>query len=229
MTQYTAEQVQQRYIEVMGEPLGRVYHRLWNDCSALHWKWAEFVALYGTSDARIQLLNAAASGFFRIVQLSLFDDVLLHICRLTDSERSVGKDNLTIRRLPGLADPAIRDAVHAGVPVALTRSEFARDWRNRRIGHHDLALAINDQAAVPLAPASRLAVAAALKAIADLLNVIERHYCQSEVAYGVLGHVIGAEGLLYVLRDGLEAQEDYHRRIASGEVGPGEFLPHRPI
>ena len=229
MTQYTAEQVQQRYIEVMGEPLGRVYHRLWNDCSALHWKWAEFVTLYGTNDARIKLLNATASGFFRIVQMSLFEDVLLNICRLTDGEKSRVKPNLTICRLPGLIDPVIRDAVDMGVSIALTRSEFARDWRNRRIGHNDLALATEDGAAIPLAPASRLAVSAAIKAIAKLLNVIEGHYCQSEVMYDALSHVSDAEGLLYVLRDGLEARDEYHRRLENGEVSPSEFLPHRPI
>ena len=48
------------------------------------------------------------------MELSLFHDVLLHIYRLTDSERSAGKTKLTIHRLPGPVDPAIRDTVHAG-------------------------------------------------------------------------------------------------------------------
>jgi hypothetical protein len=59
-------------------------------------KWEEFVVLFGTKPSRVDLVNRAAGGFFRLVQDTFFADVLLHLCRLTDPASTGGKDNLTI-------------------------------------------------------------------------------------------------------------------------------------
>jgi hypothetical protein len=60
MALYTAEEVRQRYVETMGADLGDVFHRLVNQCALLHVKWNEYVVLFGTSEARTNLLNRAA-------------------------------------------------------------------------------------------------------------------------------------------------------------------------
>jgi hypothetical protein len=78
-----------------------------------------------------------------VIHDSLWDDVLLHICRLLDPPQS-GKDkeNLTLRRLPPLVDPSIRADVERLLTEAQTKTAFARDIRNRHIGHIDVALAL---------------------------------------------------------------------------------------
>jgi hypothetical protein len=43
-----------------------------------------YVALFGTSPEGIALLNRAAPRSFRVMQDSVWDDVLLHFCALTD-------------------------------------------------------------------------------------------------------------------------------------------------
>jgi hypothetical protein len=127
----------------MGEDLGRFYHALSNELAWLYLKWGEYEALFGTKPSRIDLINKAAGEFFRIIQDGLWEDALLHIARLTDSPRSVGKDNLSIRGLPALIEkPELRQTVQELVDVALQKTGFARDWRNRHIAHKDLKLAL---------------------------------------------------------------------------------------
>ena len=90
-----------------------------------------------------------------------------------------GKSNLTIRALPELCDePALRSRVTELVDAALEATKFARDWRNRHIGHRDLALALNS-GAKPLASASRAQVSEAASAIHAVLNQISESVLHS--------------------------------------------------
>lgn len=226
-TSLSAGEVDQQYIDEMGPELGPIFARFWNECVHLHWKWEEVVALFGTNPERVALLNKAAKSFFRVIQDTLWEDVLLHIARLTDPPQTMGKDNLTLQRLPALVDPTIRAEVTVLLEACLTKSGFARDWRKRHIAHGDLRLALRDKAAQPLAPASRRDVKDVLAAIAALLNRIELHYKDSEVQYEL--HPLGnAEALLYVLRDGIEAEEERMERIKSGKYTRKD-LERRPI
>ena len=54
------------------------------EAAFLHLKWNEYVVLFGTGPERVDLLNRAAPGFFHLVQDSWWDDLLLHISRMTD-------------------------------------------------------------------------------------------------------------------------------------------------
>ena len=93
----TPEEARTEHIRVMGEELGSLYDALWQEVAGLHGKWSEYAALFGTRESRVDLLNQAAPYFFRIVQDSLWEDVLLHIARLTDPPKSAGKSNLTVQ------------------------------------------------------------------------------------------------------------------------------------
>lgn len=224
------EQVEQQYIDAMGAELGRLFHCLWKECAWLHLKWNEFVALFGTSAERVDLVNKAAPAFFRLVQDSVWEGILLHICRLTDPPQTMGKDNLTLRRLPPLVLSTLRPKVEQIVEVARLRCEFARDWRKRHIAHRDLGLALGGPA-IPLATATKNSVSDALAGVATVLNLIEGHYLNhSAVMYDrMIGGLGNAESLLYVLRDGIEADAARERRLRSGQVLPEDIAPRRSI
>ncbi len=224
MTHRTAEQVEQMYLEALGPDLGPTFHRLMNECTWLHWKWGDYVALFGSNPERIELLNKAAGAFFRVVQDSLWEDVLLHISRLTDPPKSAGKDNLSITRLPTLVVPELRVEIDKLLSECLAASAFARDWRMRHIAHKDLALALELHGAEPLAHASRLLVREALDALARLLNAVESHYLKSELAFS-LGAPDGALALLYVIRDGLDARTRRYARLRAGQIDPSDLHP----
>ena len=152
----TAAQAKANHVVAMGDEIGTVYSALWQEVAWIHQKWAQYVELFGTSSGRINLLNQAAPAMFRTVQDTLWEDVLLHLARLTDPAESMRKANLSVFRLATLvANLPIGIHVESLSSAALTACEFARDWRNRRLAHRDLdlALGLNSQ---PLAPASRL-------------------------------------------------------------------------
>ncbi len=223
----TDDQVCQQYVAAMGRQLGRVFHYLRNECVWLHLKWREFVVLFGTSARRVDLVNTAAPAFFKIVQDLLWEDTLLHICRLTDPAVSAGKkENLTVCRLPLLVLAALRPEVEDAVAATRRQCEFARDWRNRHIVHRDYPLAL-DEHATPLETATMKSVDEALASIARVLNMLEGHYLHHEpIPYHMSIEPLGnAEALLYVLRDGLDARAALEQRLKSGKFLPEDMTP----
>lgn len=227
-TERTANESLQQAIETMGEPLGRVYHALWNELAWAYLKWGEYVVLFGTKPSRIDLLNRAAGGFFRIAQDVLWEDVLLHITRLTESTRSKRRQNdvLSIRGLPPLINrPDVQKDVHRAVSNACTSAKFAKDWRDRHIAHRELKRALADSAE-PLQPASRANVKEALAAIAEVLNTIAKAYLSTTVMFEWTDTRQGAEQLLYVLDDGLKAHQERLDRLKNGAVRhPEDYAP----
>lgn len=192
----------------MGPELGPIYHALTNEVAWLHAKWNQYRQLYAHSAERVALLNDVAGHFFGIVQDVLFEDVLLHLARLTDPLQSIGKDNLSLQRLPeAVPNPAVAADVKALVDAALAACESARAWRNRRLAHRDLALALATSSD-PLPGISRAHVESALAAIRAVLNRLEAHYWDSETAYE---HFITeggeADSLVYCLYAGTKAED----------------------
>lgn len=100
----TADELEKRNIEKMGEALGKQYSALFNEVAILHLYWKEFLELFGTNQKRIDRLNEAAPGFFRMLQDELFQTKIMHIARLTDPPKSAGKENLTLQNLPTLVN-----------------------------------------------------------------------------------------------------------------------------
>jgi hypothetical protein len=223
MSYHTAEESKQANINAMGHELGPLYAAMWQQVAWLHTKWEQYVELYGTKESRLTLLNDAAPLFFRVVQDTLWEDVLLHITRLTDSPKSMGRPNLSIRRFPAaIDDKATKLAVEARIEEAMTASECCRDWRNRHIAHCDLDLILNG-AAQPLKPASREKVKEAIKALDSVLNAIAHRYLDSTTLFDTSGASRGARSLLYVLDDGMKADLAREARMANNTFTPEDL------
>jgi AbiU2 len=213
----TGDELEKRNIAAMGETLGKQYTALNNEVAILHLYWKEYLELFGTNDKRIERLNQAAPGFFRMLQDELLQTNMLHIARLTDSPKSVGKNNLTLKNLPDLVDDKnLKNTLVGLLALVDQKTAFSRDWRNRRFAHHDLALATDDEKATPLEAANKEKVNAALKAISDVLNAVERHYFKGGTSYDAIAARNGAATLLFVLGDGVKQQERREKMIASG-------------
>jgi hypothetical protein len=204
----TQEQFRNGNVAAMPVTLGEVYNALSSELTWVHLKWFDFLRLYATSQEQVDLLNAAAPAFFHHLQQMMWEDVLLHLCRLTDPPKSMGHDNLTILRIPGaIPDIALRQVVQPLVDDAKQKSDFARDWRNRRLAHLELPV-LNPRAAVPLATASRQNVEEALAALRNPMNHIERHYLGSYVSYEYpIEAPGGVDSLLLRVKRGLEAEK----------------------
>lgn len=203
----SAEEVKRYHIKMMGEPLGSLYHALLNELAWLHTKWREYIELFGTTPSRIDLMNQASGLFFRVVQVSLWEDTILHIARLTDPPISAGKKNLTIKRLPDLIEEmTLKARLSELIDLAVKKADFSRDWRNRHIAHQDLDLALSN-GAQPLKSASRAKVKEALSSVTDVLNELSTHYMDSTTLFERISGSGGAVSLLHVLEDGLRADK----------------------
>jgi hypothetical protein len=214
----TADELEKRNIQTMGEELGKQYTVLFHEVAALHLYWKEFLELFGTNDKRIDRLNRAAPGFFRMLQEQQFETNMLHIARVTDSPKTFKKDNLTILNLPNLvADPLLKQELAALVDEVKKRTEFCRDWRHRRFAHHDLLLAVQDGQTAPLKVASKETVNAAISAIADVMNAVERHYYKGLCDFDAIAAHTGVMTLLFTLGFGVKAREEMEAKIASGK------------
>jgi hypothetical protein len=212
----TASQAKAENILKMGQELGDLYSALWQEIAWIHSKWDEYVVLYGTKPERIDLLNRAAPAFFRLIQDVLWEDIVLHIARLTDSPKSLGKPNLSINRLaPLITDASLCAKVELLVATCVSASEFAKDWRNKHLAHRDLARAIAE-VADPLMPASRAHVVKVLTSLTDLLNSLSLHYFDSTTFFEGTGSLGDAESLLYILDDGLKVADERRQRVESG-------------
>ena len=155
----------------------------------------------------------------------MWEDVLLHVARLTDPPKSAGKSNLSIQALAALINnPETKVEVMLRTDKALLASEFCRDWRNRHIAHRDLRLAL-EQGAEPLKPASRLKVSEAMKALASVLNAVASHYLQSTTFFDFGAEHGGAMSLLYIVDVGLNAERSKREHLKSGHYDPDAYKP----
>ncbi len=226
---------QEERIKIMGEELGSVFNKLYDEVLRLLSKWSEYVELFGKSKSRIDLLNNAAPWFFYIVQNTMYDETLLHICRLTESEESYrGKyKHLTIQNLTKLInkkeskgfegkelDAKKKEIAKKIQPLknliekATEKAKPARDWRDREIAHKDFKLNI-EKGAEPLMPVSRKIVQDALEAITNVLKEVYDLYFApfTKLRFDVPTKDGGALSLLYLIDDGLKADEERRRNI----------------
>jgi hypothetical protein len=214
----TAEELEKRNIAAMGESLGGQYTALHNEVAILHLYWKEYLELFGTNQKRIDRMNQSAPGFFRMLQTELFQTNILHIARLTDPPQTMGKDNLTLRNLPGLVSELnLKNKLTGLLALAEQKTSFCRDWRNRRFAHYDLELALNESAATPLKAVTKENVDAGLKSLSDVLNAIELHYFKGGTAFDAVASLNGAVTMLYVLGDGVKQKQKREELLQRGE------------
>jgi hypothetical protein len=192
----------------MGEALGTVFHELHDDFYLLQTKWQEYVQLFGQRET-VDLLNAAAPDFFYLLDGVFWEDILLHVARLTDpASTGLGrgqKQNLSFGALPALVpDESLKDDLQPLITTATESAGFARDWRHRRLAHRDLPLAVGT--AEPLVPASRLLVEQAIEKLFAVLRAVHLRYFDSDLQREVALSGNGAESLLIVLREGIQAE-----------------------
>jgi hypothetical protein len=219
---HSADEVRDRYIAAMGDELGEVFSVLSNEVTLLCWQFDELSELSGGTPKRLELMNRTASFFFWLLQRTWLDETLLGITRLVAPLASSGQANLTIRQLSQLVtDTALKTRVGKMIDVVVMQSAFAGQWRNKRIAHRDRTYALNK--AGPLPPVKLKDIEKVLDGIADILNVVDAHYCDSTTLYrnGLITH--GVRDLLYVLRDGTRFEDARQKRIDSGEVRPEDW------
>lgn len=195
------------YAQAMGEELGSLFYWLWEETAWLFIEWSTYENLFGKDKTQTALLNEVAPLFFRTVQDALWDQILLHISRLTDRPGSGKTARLTIQRLPALiTDQATRAETEGLVKTALEAAGFCRDWRNRRIAHLNLGHCLAPHVD-PLTPASREKVSLALRSLVDVLDGVSLRYMGTANLFDY-PQTFGVDALLKAINHGLCAQRE---------------------
>lgn len=211
-----------------------VYSELSDEVSWLHAKWQQYRLLFAKSERRIDLLNETAGYLFRIIQDTLFEDVVMSLARLTDpaqTGRGAGQqENLTLRRLPlVVTDNTLRGTVTLLLGVAVKACSAPRSWRNKRLAHRDLAVALAT-AGDPLPGISRLDVERALAAIRAVLNGLEGFYGDTQVSYEIVIPDVGdADGLVCYLQMAVRAESAWRERLQAGTPLPEDLSPDEDV
>jgi hypothetical protein len=219
------EALREMHIRVLGDALGPIFHALYEEVVWLHAKWLEYRKLYAHSPERIKLLNNQAQFFFRILQDVLWNDVLLHIARVTDRPVSWQSSNATLQALgPRIADEALRSTVTSLVQRAIEASSFAKQWRDKRLAHLDFAEATRESTTL-LPPVSRQNVEDALLAIREVMNAVYGHYFDTSVGFEHFLAVHDAELLVYHLRVAARAEQQERARLEAGTPSPEDLAP----
>lgn len=221
----SAEEVEKAHLQALGPVLGPVYRALHDELIWLHAKWLEYRKLFAQTEARIDLLNASAAFFFRVIQDVLWDDILLHIARLTDPPELGSFKNLTLLCLPDLVpDRALADELRGLTQTAREYSKFARERRNKELAHNDLTLAI-DATATQLPGVSRAQVEDTLRSFRETMNRLYSAYFNAEVGYEHFLTHEDANALVQHLAIAMQAEERKHQRFQQGAPLPEDLQP----
>ena len=217
-TTQSAEEIKKEQIAILGPEFGSLYNLLYNEIIWLHYKWTEFEELYGIEESRIKIMNNTAPSFFSMIQKILWENIISGIARITGQQETEGENNMTITAVPELInDQKLKESVEIKIKTILEKTNFCRDWRNRKIAHYDYDLSINSNAK-PLEKASKILVKEALNEITALIDLLHGFYFKSTLILDQIQSNRGALSLLYTLDDGLKERENYFNR--SGVWGP---------
>ena len=255
MTQKSAEEVQKEYRAKLGESFGDVFYRVESEYLWLYRKWKEYELLF-LNDRYVALLNAAEGGFWEDVRRALHENILLHICVLTDSpgskqaKKPSEKPRLTVRQLPG---GCRRKRAKRGTQRRIENLEKElkpfRRWRNERIAHRALPDTLNVDEKGGLRPPTREATKRVMQGLHEVLNVVREVeletatveqpvLCYQPRARAFMAHLSGLVETMHGFTTllGLEANEQDRIRRAravlsrAGYTDPlGRSTPHELI
>ena len=178
-------------------------------------KWHVVKQLYGTSAARGTVLNRTARDFFALCQHAFVSDILMSAGRLLDPPSTGGKSNLSLARLAdAVAECGAQDlatSLNAVLSETREREASAREHRNRRLAHNDLATVLN-AGSNPLPPVTVSDIDELLTLLANFLNAIDYHYCENTTFFDSPIQNGDGDTLAGWLRDGVRFREQEMNR-----------------
>jgi hypothetical protein len=192
----------------MEPELEQLYHDLDKDLDWLWRTWGEFRELFTKGPDRFELMNFVASNFFYFLHRLMFEDMMLHLSRLTDPPETFGRTNLTLRRMvkliDGTADPSFKASLQRATDRVLQACQFARTWRDKCIAHTDLPTFRKEQVS-PL-PARVQDLEGAMQAIREFMKCVEQNY-GIQPSFSMPDHW-GAKSLMHFLEVVVKAKKE---------------------
>lgn len=217
----TSKEIHDDCRRILGAEFGDIYFHAKSEWIDIWVTWNQYENLFGQGPERVELMNKAGAIFFYMVQRHFFETVLLGVCRLSDPIKTGRKTNLTVLALHQFMDTdERRTKLESLLDEVGTTTEFARDWRNRRISHNDLDL--KNGTADPLESANRDLVNTSLKSIHNVLSYISLEFMDSELMGEVAVGFNNEITMLDRLYLGIEANDRELNELKNNKIVPLE-------
>ena len=187
----------QEWQKALGDEHGSIVCELVNSWVWGRVKFDEFQRLFSKAED-LKFLNAITGGtFLWHIQRILWDDLMLHVTRLTDSLATGPNQNLTIRRIPGFCeDPELQAEVQGRVNDAIEAARLVREWRNKRISHTDLSQLLGPDAE-PLNRPCLQQMEKALDSIYAVLQHLSMRLLKKDIANRVIRPPVAGAFIAY--------------------------------
>ena len=191
-------EILEEYKAKYGLELGEVVYLLRNDHADLRLTYKQYRMLFGTNKERVDLLNRHGGSFFFNVERQFWNSCLLSLCRMTDPAKQGKKENLTLFSLEEhIEDKMLSSEVASLVLQAKKASEFARERRNKRIGHSDFE--VRTERKKIASTASRNKMKLAIDAAHKPLALIAHRLGDTDLRPTVIDSIPNEISLLYSL------------------------------
>lgn len=222
----TPDQIKERFVVLMGDELGTIYYKLYNQVIFLHHQWITYLELFATEKVRLEILNKSAPYLFYMIQNGLFENIVMSIARITDPPASGKFQNLTLGLLPKyIVDENLKKEVELQIEWYVSKAvEFARELRNKKFAHQDYDL--HTGSAVLQVLSKKEDIEIALKSIRNLMNSITKHFDGSMTIFMQMSTNNGALGLLRTLQDGKNAQKYVEKLERDGRFVDEILIQH---
>jgi hypothetical protein len=163
-----------------------------------------------TDPKRVEILKATAASLFQSIEESMLFDILLSIARLTDPPRSVVRENLSFKNLlQEMPNGPLRMEIDILLSNIKQKTKDLETWRNKKLAHNDLQK--KALGAFFLPPIQKKDLADILEMIPKAMNLIYRHFTDTEVRYDMCITSHDGDSLLFYLEYGLDAWEEDKR------------------
>lgn len=189
---------------------------LTNEVVQILYKWKLFKQLFG-DESTVATLNRYAGPSFKIIEDTLWDDVVLSICRLADPPKMRGRSNLVftslIEALEADGDRATAGQIALDLQVFQARIPDLITWRHKRVAHNDLATTMARTAGASiLTPIVAKTIREALEEAERMLNQV---YGRHGIDFRFDG-IAGGDPLVFAI----ERLAKYDRRNLAAEERP---------
>ena len=207
-----------------GPILEPLFTQLENELTWLSAKWLEYCRLFAKSKERVDLLNEMADFSFGIVQETMWENIILHIARLTDPATMGKYSNMTMLRLRDVSycTQEVTDQVMTLVTDAEEKAKFSREWRNKHLAHIDVDANLGRTVHL-LAPITRQQIDNSLKSFMTLLNEISRAYKETEIGFDNFISYNDGDTLVYHLEKARLYEAQRQERLNAGKPLPEDF------
>ena len=169
-------------------------------------RWRIFVQLFDSGQENIDVLNKSGSNVFRLLQMSLIDDVIMSLSKLTDAEKWSGSENASIHNVvkkwrQQLSDDADTTEIDEQLKTVAVYCNNIRQYRNKTLAHADLLYALK-VSTLPRITYDEIELT--VEALKKILIKIAADACERSLSYGVIDRYgTGVDALLKVLKQGL--------------------------